>query len=1366
MCPADSLSQARRLLDLAFTEELGRTHVRLRLSEDGRTLAEGAAAVDTADEEYAAFVATGFHLRMRQVADRVAVGGEELARRIGSWLSESLLGSVAPHIAGCAPCTVVVHGSAPLREGPLALALVSGRTLAEHGVVFVESMDGAPAPPDEPASRSPLRMLAVLSQPDGLDAMNLRKERRHLQRTVRNLVEAHGLDVELRVLQYGVTHKVLAEVAADPRGWDIVHLSGHGTTQTFVLESEDTGRDPIAVDDLVSLLVPARPRLLVVTSCQAAGQAADEWTATPDPPPTRREVRGLFGPALARAAARTLGCAVVAMRLAVSDDFAIAFTAALYEGVMVDGLPVAQALGEAREKAAAQGGLLEWATPTLLGARSAHLTFRVAAVGEAPAARRDLLPAEPKHFVGRVGILTRCGRALADESGPRTVILHGLPGAGKTATAAELVHRHQDRFDHVLWYAVQDTADPEAALADLSVHLEAVLPGLRLVHLIGTEEFVAAMRDLTSALASARVLLAVDNLESLVRDGRVGHRGWSALLTAMADHDGPSRLVLTTRAVPEGFAATMVEHVGLLRQSEIVVLINELPNLARFLRGEVPGLDPRTARKLADRVITAVGGHPKLLELAEGQAVDGAQLRRLVNTGELVHPELSDGGDETAFLTVLSDWTARAASTLSPSARLRFDVLCMLHERDRRAEAVSAVCAGLDARQSALSSGDRELEATALVALEGAPGEDGLGYSMHPAVVAAGRGLLGPDSSARLLEAITRHWTSAIEEATAGEREGGSVDPVASRARSALAYLLESGNIRAATDALDLVLRRVRSRASLRSLIPLAGMLHKAATEPRDQLRAGRLWANTLALTDAIVVAERLTAQLRAEAMKQDNLEMATVLTSDLISRYRDSGRYAEALTLAEEQIELGRQVGVGPWTQLLHDNERVNLMVTMRQRDEAAPLIDELLTRMRRMPDEPGDNETVRPFWVRELILDTAYTAALAGRDYRACLRVGKEMITSKKNRGADEAEITRAVYRICYPLMRTDRLEEAALHLDRCRQVFVREHDVVALAATYSALAEIEEARGRPRAGAELGRASLRYQYRGRTIGGIVNGHLNLGYRLRATGARRGATAHHLLASMIATAIGHWYGDSAARALVEDLSAVRDGRAPFTTIEELWQTVAEDLPEFDVREELRALRGGSSFEQADMDAALATARADTDALLRPAFAFWDPALSGLLAADPEAVSAAGDFLDAVAGDSGWAALAEALRTPGLPVPEGLDEVDTAVYERALAMHRGDIAVGAELWRALPWADSLANVVGATYGRTDRSAPAVECLNAMADEAPDLTDRLRAVLDGEREHLTLLAGLSAADHAAVVCTLQHAHSRPTARRS
>ncbi|WP_167475342.1 CHAT domain-containing protein [Nocardia arthritidis] len=1318
---------ARRSLILLVEAQSTSSGLHVRLREGDRVLADRRVAYDSTAEEYAAFVDADRYFenhRVPGVPDPIA----EPARRLGEWVSRELLGDAADFIALATPCTVVVTGAEALVSGPWELALVSERTLGQLGAVFVQSVETSVPPPPARTERSVLRVLAVFSQPDGLDALNLRRERRELQRTIGELARL-GARVELCVLQYGATRRRLAEVAADPDGWDVVQLSGHGAAGSFTVEAEDSGRDPIEVDDLIALLAPARPSLVVLSSCRSAARIAEERMALlglaevshrPDRHPNSQ---------LAQSIAINLGCAVLAMRFAVPDSYVIGLIMAFYAELLREGRSVAEALEIARGRVGATATAIEWATSTVIGEGAGRLTL------SRPRRADDEIPPPPERFVGRVAVMTKCGRTLTTAGMPNTVVLSGTPGVGKTTVAAELVDLHGDRFDQVVWFAIPENADPQVLFLDLLVRLETALPGLRLLDTVVEDTLPAdALADLTKALASTRTLLVLEAFETLTPEGEFTHLGWPGLITALTAHTGASRLLATTRVTPRCLAR-YVEPIGLLTVDETVLLVGELGRLDRFVRGEVPDVSADGARALAAQAIKASGRHPKLLELADGQATDAATLRSFLDDAD------KRSAAEHDPRRLLEAWTIEAVTRLGSSARHRFDILCVLDDRDRTPDTVNAI----DADPSATDSDD-ELRYAALAVITGHH------YEIHPTVASSGRDLLEPEARQRITAAIATYWRHALERAVAAERTSGSIEPVARFARAVATYLVRSGDVPMAIDALDLILRRERSRIGLRALLPLAHEIVTTATGTDQRLRARRMVANIMALL-AHRAAEPITAQLREDALAQGDSGMAMSLTTDLIGRYREANRYPEALALADEQIELGERTGAGPWTRLVHDNEKVSLLVAMGKAAEVAEQIEHLRRTMAELPDEAGENETVRPFRAKGLVLDTAYTAALALHDYDTCITVGEEMLALKRAYDADENEIARAKYRLCFPLMRRNRTGEALSYLTWCRTVFTRERDSAALAATLTALAELEDERGYTDTGIALARSALRHQYAARTLGGISNGHLNLGYRLESAGDRRAATAHHLIATLIATGSSYWQADSAVDALAHDLIELGDDHP--TTAAELMELAERDLPGIEIPTAVTELHTGIGFEQADVVAILARAGRAADALREPAFTFWDPLLSGLLADDTLATEQVADFLDAFAEIPERATVATILRDP--VAAEEPDEIDRAILRRADAVRSGALRLPDELWRLMSVADVLANIVGATHGDELRDTLASAELDEMAEDEPVLVAILHRIRAGERNRRVLLENLAPEEQLAVEHVLAHA---------
>jgi hypothetical protein len=192
------------------------------------------------------------------------------------------------------------------------------------------------------------------------------------------------------------------------------------------------------------------------------------------------------------------------------------------------------------------------------------------------------------------------------------------------------------------------------------------------------------------------VLIIIDNLESLLSDsGAWRDERWEQVAGALTARTGLGRVALTSRRVPEtGLAGLCAESVDALSRAEALLLIRELPHLSALGQGKVPGIDLVTSRQLAKRAFELAQGHPKLLELAEGQAADPERLALLLEAGDQTWRRLGglpDGffADREStisgadYLQALAAWTKAVTDALTPDERDLFWFLCCLEEADR-----------------------------------------------------------------------------------------------------------------------------------------------------------------------------------------------------------------------------------------------------------------------------------------------------------------------------------------------------------------------------------------------------------------------------------------------------------------------------------------------------------------------------------------------------------------------------------------------------------------------------------------------------------------------------------------------------------
>ena len=395
--------------------------------------------------------------------------------------------------------------------------------------------------------------------------------------------------------------------------------------------------------------------------------------------------------------------------------------------------------------------------------------------------------------------MARSSAALAAGSGVRGVILHGMPGGGKTACALELAYVQEHAFDQLIWHkAPDDGMGIAGSLTDFAFTLERYLNGFTMVDaLIDADRLAAALRRLTGLMERHRVLVVIDNIESLLSpSGQWLDSQWGEVIGALSSHSGPGRLVLTSRRVPLGLMRLRAEAVDALTADETLLLLDELPNLNALKLGQVPSIEPRAARQLAVRAMNLAQGHPKLLGLAEGQAASPGRLTDLLDSGDQAWRSRGDlpagffaDGEATAspdgYLHVLTTWTTAVTETLTPDQRDAFWLLCCLEEADREERVVADCWAPLWeqlGRDGPPPGHDQALDLVTGPGLAARqPGASGAltSYPVHPAIAAAGRRQAGVPFQEAVDNVAARIWTSAYSLASGHAADGATLADLA-----------------------------------------------------------------------------------------------------------------------------------------------------------------------------------------------------------------------------------------------------------------------------------------------------------------------------------------------------------------------------------------------------------------------------------------------------------------------------------------------------------------------------------------------------------------------------------------------------------
>jgi tetratricopeptide (TPR) repeat protein len=430
------------------------------------------------------------------------------------------------------------------------------------------------------------------------------------------------------------------------------------------------------------------------------------------------------------------------------------------------------------------------------------------------------------------------------------------------------------------------------------------------------------------------------------------------VIAALTGHDGLGRLIMTSRRVPAGTLPVRVEAVDALTADEALLLARELPHLNNLIYGNLPGIDRSTSRNLALGVLNVAQGHPKLLELANGQAAHPEQLAALVQAGGQAwqeQGELPDGfsatGEASAapgdYLRVLAAWTTTVTDTLSLGERDLFWFLCCLEEPDRIRPVLDANWVdlwqglGRNGQPPGMDQSLAALAAHGLAAIRETDSTEGESYAVHPGVAAAGRDHAGNSYQAAVDAVIGPSWYVTFWHASKSTDESGVDTALMVRAGlAAIPYLLRQEQRTEAAALIERAFSQDPSRTNATAALPALQQIIQ-----HDPVAANAL-GHVLTVLDP-AAAETLMRTYLNDAITLRNYRSASAIAARLTAFYRKTGLLAEALTLAEEATAYIRQAGLGPWEQLYTEAQR---LMVLNETGHASQVLSEVQRLLRSM--------------------------------------------------------------------------------------------------------------------------------------------------------------------------------------------------------------------------------------------------------------------------------------------------------------------------------------------------------------------------------------------------------------------------------
>jgi CHAT domain len=999
------------------------------LSSSGIPIARHDVQVDPADPSFEAFTNIQAYVTWRvppRAAQSVKSG---VLDDLGRWITPKLFGPIAAVLCNGSSADVNVvlpPAAAHFASWPFELAWYDGGAIAVRDVVFTYEVNrGRPGPADRPLVEAPIRILGVFALPVGQHPLSLRNERRHLEGLFRQMSADSGLDVRFSFVQYGVTRERLTRVLRDPEGWDIVHFSAHGVAGGLALEAPDGSLDVIGSNGLLHLVEHAspRPRLIVLSSCSSAGAEFDRshrQLATPDDPVPAREP-SLEVPVLGSVLADKANCAVLAMRFPVSDRYAADLSLHLYRHLIEQQRPLTQALRDAVANSTPRTDVLQRVAPVLLGSGCDQIAFKAASLTANPADQSRTITGSgtantADTFVGRTETIARAIAALAPGGTITAVVLHGMPGSGRTATAAEIAHAAAESFEDVVWLGAPTGDGCQADSERIAAHDVSI--GL-------------------AANTARRVLFVVDDVPD---SGSL-----AKLLESFAHDDGPRLLITALRRLTVPHVGVLWEPLGLLSAEESALLVEYCRNLQALVTES--GSERVRTTALANHALVMAMGSPGLITLADAHAQSydrlhqwttllGGQWSEETHQGHGIAPDAS----QTAWLAQrMLEWTRLELAFLPQPAADLLQTICGLEEHDRLRWFVREVWLQRGHGDDLAEEDDlaKELERAQIAIFDDAAetlcdrtlvqlaqADSDAAFYVIPTVVdlAVQQGTT-PRIAHDINVAAKDGWLRAFSAGTALPHEERS-DLVGRACRSIVPYLLRLND---PDRALNFLIR------ALAREFP--------DTAVTDSLRLTRQIADATAIAAnrrlAIFTGIRLRARVDpAVALQEADTFLSTLDDQELradvrtlkIALLQRQGRYIEALALADENLAA---VERHPDVRRRFDAEgtRLQILRLLGRYEEAYERAQALWQEMDSARAAPGQSaEDPYLTWSSyELILQAGALAARHLDKYDESLAMNRALRRSMRERRAPPLWQANALYDDFLPLLKLDRVREA---------------------------------------------------------------------------------------------------------------------------------------------------------------------------------------------------------------------------------------------------------------------------------------------------------------------------------------------------
>ena len=712
------------------------------------------------------------------------------------------------------------------------------------------------------------------------------------------------------------------------------------------------------------------------------------------------------------------------------------------------------------------------------------------------------------------------------------MLFYGMAGAGKTACALELAYHHSrsPRFQGFVWYKAPDEGkDIDRALLDLAINMETQLPGIKMVHVVGDlATFKNFLPVLKQFLEKNSILIVLDNMESLLTSqGTWSDECWKLLIDALLEHNGYSRVILTSRWLPHELTGEriLIETIHSLSLNEAIILAREMPNLGRMLAGRGT-VALEKGRELVTRTLELVQGHPKLIELAEAQADDPEALEKaLENAAKFWGKEsrlasFFDKGESSQkaedFLDVLKNWTTSLSANLPDASKTFFFFLCALEISDRKSWITERVWPNLWKHLGLAGQAPdiEEIQQSLKALVEVQSLKKCFRYDIHPVVADAGLEEI-ENSFRKIVDKELANFFGALFEIAKAKEMDGMGKLIVSAGLGATPYLMRLNRWDEATMLLGEAAKRDSSPRTAASVLFMLHRIIDATSGIDAERKNSRFLARLLIELNRRREAESILRPLIAICVAKGELELARAAATDLFIILRDS-QPKDALELAEKIKDCSLKLRLGPWTQIEDEGLRLQALNKLGKYPDSLKAVMDLRSQMNALPEHNEQDEVVEIWNVKEVVLSTGLEAAINSGSPDQISELTAELFKNRKARGASELDLARCIFSNYSALIRMKNYPAAEKLLQTCRIIFERENAIQELVKVYGALSILMDNVNRPGSAIDFAEIATRYAYLVGNVEDISIMHNNLGNYLAKAESSKGL-AHHLAEAMI---------------------------------------------------------------------------------------------------------------------------------------------------------------------------------------------------------------------------------------------------------